>query len=133
MASSGRIFKWCSCRDALTGRRLEKACPRPAQCGHGMWYFHCSATNLLGGSERVRKGRFLSHAAASRARRKHRKKIKHNARKSRPVTPKKSAAPGLPAKTHEPETAAHRPRHGTAGQRKRSGTATTQTSHRPST
>jgi hypothetical protein len=61
------IFKRCGCRDAA-GRRLEKSCPRLAERGHGSWYFHASAANLLGRSERVRRGGFASQAAARRAR-----------------------------------------------------------------
>ncbi len=68
MATSGGIFKRCGCKDAATGRRLDKACPRLAERGHGTWYFHCSATNLLGRSERVRRGGYPSQAAARRAR-----------------------------------------------------------------
>ncbi|MEU1751948.1 tyrosine-type recombinase/integrase [Micromonospora matsumotoense] len=36
--------------------------------GHGTWYFHCSATNLLGRRERIRRGGYPSQAAARRAR-----------------------------------------------------------------
>ncbi|MEV5446866.1 tyrosine-type recombinase/integrase [Streptomyces sp. NPDC052644] len=39
-----------------------------AERGHGSWYFHCSATNLLGRRERVRRGGYRSQAAARRAR-----------------------------------------------------------------
>jgi hypothetical protein len=38
------------------------------ECGHGSWYFHCCATNLLGRRERVRRGGYPSQAAARRAR-----------------------------------------------------------------
>jgi integrase len=63
----GVIFKRCGCRDQA-GRRLEKACSRLAERGHGSWYFHASAVNLLGRTERVRRGGFPSQAAARRAR-----------------------------------------------------------------
>jgi hypothetical protein len=66
-ASSGVIFKRCGCRGA-TGLRLEKSCPQLVERGHGSWYFHASATNLLGRSERVRRGGYASQAAARRAR-----------------------------------------------------------------
>ena len=66
--ATGVIFKRCGCRDAATGRRLEKACSRLVARGHGSWYFHASATNLLGRSERVRRGGFASQAAARQAR-----------------------------------------------------------------
>jgi integrase len=67
MSSPGVIFKRCGCRDA-SRRRLERACPRLAERGHGTWSFHCSATNLLGRRERVRRGGYPSQAAARQAR-----------------------------------------------------------------
>jgi hypothetical protein len=66
MARTGVIFKRCGCRDA-SRRRLEKACPRLADRGHGTWYFHCYAPDLLGRSERIRRGGFTSQAAARAA------------------------------------------------------------------
>ncbi|MBX7270086.1 site-specific integrase [Micromonospora sp. Llam7] len=36
--------------------------------GHGTWYFHCSATNLLGRRERARRGGYPSQAAARHGR-----------------------------------------------------------------
>jgi hypothetical protein len=62
MASSGVTFKRCGCR-GQDGRRLEKSCPRLGERGHGTWYFHCSASNVLGRSERVRRGGYPSQAA----------------------------------------------------------------------
>jgi integrase len=53
MAETGVIFKRCGCRDS-DRRRLEQSCPRLLERGHGSWYFHCSATNLLGRRERAR-------------------------------------------------------------------------------
>ncbi|MFI5895678.1 tyrosine-type recombinase/integrase [Actinoplanes sp. NPDC051513] len=35
--------------------------------GHGSWYFHCSAPNLLGRPERIRRGGFPSQTAARQA------------------------------------------------------------------
>ncbi|WP_431728058.1 tyrosine-type recombinase/integrase [Verrucosispora sp. TAA-831] len=67
MATSGVIFKRCGCRDD-NGRRREQRCPDLGERNHGTWYFHCSATNLLGRSERVRRGGYPSQAAAGRAR-----------------------------------------------------------------
>jgi integrase len=67
MTNSDGVFKRCGCRDAA-GRRLEKACPRLAERGHGTWYFHASARNLVGRSERARRGGYASRAAALRAR-----------------------------------------------------------------
>jgi hypothetical protein len=67
MAETGVIFKRCGCRDS-DRRRLEQSCPRLLERGHGSWYFHCSATNLLGRRERARRGGYPSQAAARRAR-----------------------------------------------------------------
>ncbi len=66
-SSSGVIFKRCGCRDA-SRRRLEQSCPRLGERGHGSWYFQCSAPNLFGRSERIRRGGFASQAAARAAR-----------------------------------------------------------------
>jgi integrase len=68
MRRPGVIFKRCGCNDATTGRRLDRACPRLVERGHGTWYFHASATNLLGRSERIRRGGFRSRTAAEQAR-----------------------------------------------------------------
>ena len=68
MSGSGVIFKRCGCQDPFTGRRFERRCPRLVERGHGAWTFHASAANLLGRSERVRRGGFASQAAARRAR-----------------------------------------------------------------
>lgn len=67
MRNTGVIFKRCGCRDT-NRRRLENSCPRLSERGHGSWYFHCSATNLLGRRERIRRGGYPSQAAARRAR-----------------------------------------------------------------
>ncbi|WP_433611451.1 tyrosine-type recombinase/integrase [Dactylosporangium sp. CA-139114] len=66
-SSNGVIFKRCGCRDA-SQRRLEQHCPRLTERGHGSWYFHCSATNLLGRRERARRGGYPSQTAARQAR-----------------------------------------------------------------
>lgn len=68
MARSVGIFKRCGCVDRATGRRLDRTCPRLDERRHGSWYFQCSATNLLGQAERVRRGGFPSQAAPRRAR-----------------------------------------------------------------
>ncbi|MFG1955197.1 tyrosine-type recombinase/integrase [Micromonospora sp. NPDC048830] len=67
MTTPGVIFKRCGCRDT-TGRRLEQRCPRLSHRTHGSWYFHASAPNMLGRSERIRRGGFPTKAAARRAR-----------------------------------------------------------------
>lgn len=67
MADTGKTFKRCGCRNGR-GQRLEQNCPRLAERGHGSWQFHCSAPNLFGCSERIRRGGFPSQAAARAAR-----------------------------------------------------------------
>ena len=67
MSRPGVIFKRCGCRDG-DRRRLEQSCPRLSERGHGSWYFHCSASNVLGRRERARRGGYPSQAAARQAR-----------------------------------------------------------------
>jgi len=67
MNKPGRIFKQYGCRDGA-GQRLGKKRPRLAERTHGSWYFHSSATSMLGRPERARRGRYPSKAAACRAR-----------------------------------------------------------------
>jgi integrase len=67
MASTGKTFKRCGCRNSQ-GKRLEHHCPRLAERGHGSWYFDCSAPNLFGRSDRIRRGGFGSQAVARAAR-----------------------------------------------------------------
>ncbi|WP_328463404.1 site-specific integrase [Actinoplanes sp. NBC_00393] len=67
MPETGKLFKRCGCRNDH-GQRLEQHCPRLAERGHGSWYFHCSAPNLFGRSERIRRGGFMSQADARHAR-----------------------------------------------------------------
>ncbi|MEV6927607.1 tyrosine-type recombinase/integrase [Dactylosporangium sp. NPDC051485] len=66
-SGNGVIFKRCGCRDD-SRNRLEQHCPRLVERGHGSWYFHCSATNMLGRRERARRGGYPSQAAARQAR-----------------------------------------------------------------
>ena len=63
----GKTFKRCGCRNSR-GQRLEQNCPHLPERGHGSWYFHCSAPNLFGRSERIRRGGFPSRTAARAAR-----------------------------------------------------------------
>src|SRR5207248_3873405 len=67
MANMGRTFKRCGCRNGR-GQRLEQHCSRLAERGHGSWYFHCSAPNVLGRSERIRRGGYSPQATARAAR-----------------------------------------------------------------
>jgi integrase len=52
------VFKLCGCRDPQTKKRLEKACPRLCQCGHGTWYFEGMVSTMAGRHERARRGGF---------------------------------------------------------------------------
>ena len=67
MASTNKTFKRCGCRNQQ-GKRLEQNCPLLPERGHGSWYFQCSAPNLFGRFERIRRGGFVSQAAARTAR-----------------------------------------------------------------
>ncbi|GGN24536.1 integrase [Actinoplanes campanulatus] len=67
MASTNKTFKRCGCRNQQ-GKRLEQNCPRLPERGHGTWYFQCFAPDLFGRSERIRRGGFVSQAAARAAR-----------------------------------------------------------------
>ena len=68
MGDTGAVFKRCGCRNPVTGRRLDRACPRLGEPAHGSWYFACSAPNVFGRAERLRRGGYRSRAAAVRAR-----------------------------------------------------------------
>jgi integrase len=68
MGDTGAVFKRCGCRNPVTGRRLDRACPRLGEPDHGSWYFACSAPNVFGRAERLRRGGYPSRAAALRAR-----------------------------------------------------------------
>ncbi len=67
-SNNTNVFKRCGCRNPVTGRRLDRSCPRLAEPAHGSWYFTCSAANVFGRAERVRRGGYGSQAAAVRAR-----------------------------------------------------------------
>jgi integrase len=67
-SSNSNVFKRCGCRNAVTGRRLDRNCPRLGERAHGSWYFACSAPNAFGRAERIRRGGYRSRAAAVRAR-----------------------------------------------------------------
>lgn len=62
------VFKRCGCRDPQTRDRLERACPRLGERGHGSWYFECVVSTMAGRRERVRRGGFATKAAALQAR-----------------------------------------------------------------
>ncbi len=51
MDDGGGVFKRCGCRNPLTGRRLDRSCPRLAESGHGVVVLH------VFGAECVRAGR----------------------------------------------------------------------------
>jgi hypothetical protein len=68
MGAVGAVFKRCGCRNPVNGRRLDRGCPRLGERDHGTWYFACSAPNVFGRAERIRRGGYPSQAAARRAR-----------------------------------------------------------------
>jgi Phage integrase, N-terminal SAM-like domain len=68
MTGGGVIFKRCGCRDPQTRKRLEQACPRLRERGHGRWSFHCSVTTMFGRRERVRRGGYATRRDAAAAR-----------------------------------------------------------------
>ena len=67
MGEVGVVFKRCGCRNPVNGRRLDRGSPRLDERDHGTWYFACSALNVFGRAERMRRGGYPSPAAASRA------------------------------------------------------------------
>src|SRR6266568_1532833 len=68
MDDMGVVFKRCGCRNPVNGRRLDRSCPRLDERDHGTWYFACSAPNVFGRAERMRRGGYPSQAAARQAR-----------------------------------------------------------------
>src|SRR5437773_3019698 len=68
MGETGAIFKRCGCKSPVTGRRLDRSCPRLGERDHGSWYFACSAPNVFGRAQRTRRGGYSSRTAAVRAR-----------------------------------------------------------------
>jgi integrase-like protein len=62
----GRVYRRCGCRDSASGRQVWR-CPRLIDPDHGRWYFAVQVTGLDGRRTRVRKGGFVSRAAAERA------------------------------------------------------------------
>src|SRR2546423_14962437 len=67
MDDMGVVFKRCGCRNPVNGRRLDRSCPRLDEPDHGSWYFACSAPNVFGRAERMRRGGDPSRAAAHHA------------------------------------------------------------------
>ena len=67
MSDIGAVFKRCGCRNPETGKRLDRSCPRLGEQDHGTWYFACSAPNVFGRAERVRRGGYPSRSAAVQA------------------------------------------------------------------
>src|SRR5689334_16447852 len=65
-SSAGRVYRRCGCRNKESGRQLWR-CPRLAGPDHGRWYFAVQVTGPDGRRQRVRKGGFVTRAAAERA------------------------------------------------------------------
>jgi hypothetical protein len=67
MTNTGKTSKRCGGRNQQ-GKRLEQHCPRLPELDQRSWYFQCSVPYLFGRSERIRRGGFVSQAAARTAR-----------------------------------------------------------------
>ncbi|WP_433530629.1 hypothetical protein ACQPYA_00275 [Micromonospora sp. CA-263727] len=62
--SNGTVFPRCACRSAETGRQLGARCPQRGQPGHGRWYYDAHVPGPDGRQKRLRRGKFLTRAAA---------------------------------------------------------------------
>jgi hypothetical protein len=58
------VFRRCGCRDQMTGRLLGVRCPKLGSVRHGSWYFSAELPSPAGERRRVRRGGFVSRAAA---------------------------------------------------------------------
>jgi len=63
----GSVFRRCGCRDESTGRLLGARCPRLRSARHGSWYFSADLPSAVGQRRRVRRGGYLTRAAAANA------------------------------------------------------------------
>ncbi|WP_349881027.1 tyrosine-type recombinase/integrase [Micromonospora sp. HUAS YX12] len=62
--SNGTVFPRCACRSAETGRQVGAQCPQRGQPGHGRWYYDAHVPGPDGRQKRLRRGGFLTRAAA---------------------------------------------------------------------
>jgi integrase len=60
----GSVFRRCGCRDQVSGRLLGARCPGLSSRRHGTWYFSVGLPSAAGERRRVRRGGFVSRAAA---------------------------------------------------------------------
>jgi integrase len=67
--STPGLFRQCGCRDAVSGRRLRRHCPRlTSERGHGTWHYRCYVRDLFGKPVQTSRGGFATSTAARQAR-----------------------------------------------------------------
>lgn len=62
--SNGTVFARCACRSVETGKQWGARCPQRGLVGHGRWYVDAHVPGPDGRQKRLRRGGFLSRAAA---------------------------------------------------------------------
>jgi hypothetical protein len=62
------VFRRCGCTDDRTGRQFTGPCSRPAEQGHGSWYYAVRVTTAGGRKARYRRGGFATREEADAAR-----------------------------------------------------------------
>jgi hypothetical protein len=60
----GSVFRRCGCRDQVTRRLLGARCPKLGSARHGSWYFSAELPSPAGDRRRIRRGGFVTRAAA---------------------------------------------------------------------
>ncbi len=60
----GSVFRRCGCRDQVTRRLLGARCPKLGSAWHGSWYFSAELPSPAGDRRRIRRGGFVTRAAA---------------------------------------------------------------------
>jgi integrase len=63
----GSVYRRCGCRDENTGRLLGARCPGLHDVKHGSWYFSADLPSAAGERRRLRRGGFVTRAAAAAA------------------------------------------------------------------
>jgi hypothetical protein len=63
----GSVYRRCGCRAGKTGRLLGARCPDLRSPAHGSWYFSAGLPSPDGERRRVRRGGFVTRAAAAAA------------------------------------------------------------------
>jgi hypothetical protein len=60
----GSVYRRCGCRDESSGRLPGARCPGLSSPEHGSWYFSADLPSATGERRRVRRGGFVTRAAA---------------------------------------------------------------------